>query len=68
MFNTSSSKTEKRSVIKGKIKVADGDAEKGIVNSDDMSSIVGGGLAAHDAQEASSQNSEDSPQETQLRL
>jgi len=68
MFNTPSPKTEKRSVIKGKVKAADGDAEKGIVNSGGMSSTVGGGPAAPDAQEVSSQNSEDPPEQAQLRL
>lgn len=69
MYNAPSPKTEKRSVAKSKAKADNGDAEKREVNSSGMSSTVGGGSAARDAQEASSQDSEeDLREEAQLRL
>lgn len=68
MYNAPSPKTDKRSVAKAKVEAGGGDGEKGIGNTGGMSSTIGGGPAAHDAQEASSQISDDEREEAQLRL
>ena len=68
MYNAPSPKNEKRSL--GKRKHKEGDAEKAMFDGGAVSSSVGAGAAAHDAQESSSQNSENQaePEQAQLRL
>ena len=68
MYNAPSPKNEKRSVGKAKLKAEEGDAEKGTMKTGAMGSTGGGGPAAHDAQEASSQDIRDPREDAQLRL
>ena len=63
MYNAPSPKTEKRSMMKDKHKVEEGDTEKSMIDSGGITSAIGGGSAVHNAQEAYSQNSTDDKEE-----